>query len=369
MSASPEIEFNSPSEPGTTPTLGVTGVSPDEEHIYRLLVSLGATDQKHLSDLMHRSATSPEALEAALERLLERGLVTTHGAPPRYTATAPDVAFGPLLLETQAAVNTASSAISELAEEHRSNARRHNAELLVEVVTGQSALRQALRNIQLSTRTEMLWFCRAGHVAMPSSDNDEEFDMLARGVRYQVLYEHALLEEPGMIDSLVLGVQAGEQARAVAQLPVRMAISDRTIALIPLVPVRDDITEPTAALVRDSNLLTALIALFESYWAAASPLRVGDASTDPTLQVTSPTSPISAADRQLLSLLVAGVSDKAIASRLKVSGRTIQRRVSDLMALTRAQTRMQFAWQVSRRGWLSDQDHDREDQPHPQPRP
>lgn len=352
MSASPKMEINRSAVAAST--LAVTGVSPDEERVYRLLVALGAADEEHLVTLSRMSATSPEAVKEALDRLLERGLVTPHGDPPRYAATAPDVAFGPLLLESQAAVNKASSAVAELAEEHRSNARRHNAELLVEVVTGQSALRQALRNIQLSTRTEMLWFCRAGHVAMPSSDNDEEFDMLSRGVRYQVLYEHALLEEPGMIDSLVLGVRAGEEARAVAELPVRMAISDRSIALIPLVPARDDITEPTAALVRDSNLLTALIALFESFWATASPMRVGDDSADAALQVTSPTSPISAADRQLLSLLVAGVSDKAIASRLRVSVRTIQRRVSDLMALTRAQTRMQFAWQVSQRGWLTD---------------
>src|SRR5699024_4385162 len=132
------------------------------------------------------------------------------------------------------------------------------------------------RTLQTSTRSEMLWFCRAGHVTMPSSDNDEEFAMLARGVRYRVVYERALLEEPGMIDSLILGVRAGEEARAAPTLPVRLAVADRSIALIPLVPVRDDVSEPTAALVRDSNLLTALIALFESYWTTASPLQVGD---------------------------------------------------------------------------------------------
>jgi DNA-binding NarL/FixJ family response regulator len=49
---------------------------------------------------------------------------------------------------------------------------------------------------------------------------------------------------------------------------------------------------------------------------------------------------------------VAGVSDKAVASRLGVSIRTVQRRISELMAVTGAQTRMQLAWQVARRGWL-----------------
>ncbi len=60
------------------------------------------------------------------------------------------------------------------------------------MVTGTNAIRQQLRNLQLSTRSEILWFCRAGHVAMTSSDSDEEFAMLATGVSYRVIYEQAL---------------------------------------------------------------------------------------------------------------------------------------------------------------------------------
>jgi DNA-binding CsgD family transcriptional regulator len=188
---------------------------------------------------------------------------------------------------------------------------------------------------------------------MASSDNDEEFAMLARDVSYRVIYEQALLEEPGMIDNLVLGIRAGEVARAAPSLPVRMAISDRAIALCPLVPGTDGITEPTAALVRDSSLLTALLALFDSYWAASSPLRVArDVGPGGGIDVVSPDEPTSDDERELLSLLVAGVSDKAVATRLGVSMRTVQRRISDLMDHTGAQSRMQLAWLVARRGWL-----------------
>jgi predicted transcriptional regulator len=335
-----------------TVTLEAAGVGPEEERVYRLLVQAGAADIDHLTEVLRLPSGRVEHL---IEDLLSKGLVNPlGGGPRRYAATPPDVGFGPLLLHSQEALDWARRTVTQLTEEHRANSRRHDAAQLIEVITGAEAIRQQLRTLQLGTRSEILWFCRAGHVAMPSADNDEEFAMLARGVSYRVIYERDLLEEPGMIDSLVAGLEAGEVARATPTLPIRLAIADRSIALCPLVAERDDVSEPTAALVRDSSLLTALIALFESYWSAASPLRLPAMSADGRrgLEQLAPTAPISEDERHLLSLLVAGVTDKAIATRLGVSMRTVQRRVSDLMALVHAETRMQLAWQVAGRGWL-----------------
>ena len=332
--------------------LEAAGLGQEQERAYRTLVRSGDASATHLAEVL---GVGEVAVKEVLAGLQELGLVTTiDGEPVRYAPTPPDVGFAPLLLGGLEALDRAREAVAQLTDEHRAATRRRDANQLVEVITGASAIRQQLRNLQLGTRSEILWFCRAGHVAMASSDNDEEFAMLARGIGYRVIYEQALLEEPGMIDNLVLGIRAGEVARATPMLPVRMAISDRSIALCPLVPGRDGISEPTAALVRDSSLLTALLALFDSYWAAASPLRV---SLDPgpseaSIDVVSPADPTSDEERELLSLLVAGVSDKAVASRLGVSIRTVQRRISELMTVTGAQTRMQLAWQVARRGWL-----------------
>ncbi|WP_374099643.1 helix-turn-helix domain-containing protein [Streptomyces sp. I4(2020)] len=62
--------------------------------------------------------------------------------------------------------------------------------------------------------------------------------------------------------------------------------------------------------------------------------------------------PARATDRRLLALLVAGVADKAVATRMGLSRRTVQRRIQRLMELAGATTRMQLAWQAARRGWL-----------------
>jgi DNA-binding NarL/FixJ family response regulator len=56
----------------------------------------------------------------------------------------------------------------------------------------------------------------------------------------------------------------------------------------------------------------------------------------------------------LLSLLIGGMSDKSIAKQLRVSPRTVQRRVHELMDRAHARGLMQLAWQACKLGWLDD---------------
>ena len=56
-------------------------------------------------------------------------------------------------------------------------------------------------------------------------------------------------------------------------------------------------------------------------------------------------------DAQVLSLLLSGLNDQAMAFHLEASLRTIQRRVRHLMDLVGVETRMQLGWQAARLGW------------------
>ena len=56
-------------------------------------------------------------------------------------------------------------------------------------------------------------------------------------------------------------------------------------------------------------------------------------------------------DRQLLTLLLAGLTDQAVASQLGMSLRSVQRRISTLMAKVGAATRIQLGWHAARNGW------------------
>ena len=208
---------------------------------------------------------------------------------------------------------------------------------------GAQALRGRLREMQDAAREEILWFCRANPLAMEGPENTEEDSALARGVRYRAIYERELLEKPGELASIVESISAGEEARTLPALPVRLAIADRELAICPLVPDEArELGEPTAALIRSSELLDALVALFESYWERATPL-LADA----------PRAELPAPEALLLSLFVSGLPDKSIATHLGVSKRTVQRRLDRLMALAGVDTRTGLAFQAARRGWLA----------------
>jgi DNA-binding CsgD family transcriptional regulator len=315
-----------------------------EEQAYRLLVGLSAARSADLAEVAE--LTRHEADEV-LQRLQAKGLVAaTEVDDPVFRPLPPDVALGTTLLRRQESLETARKTVAALSEEFRASASRRDAHHLVEVIVGATALRERLRDLQESAREEILWFCRANPLAMQGADNTEEYGALSRGVRYRAIYERALLETPGELDSIAEGVSWGEEARALPTLPVRLAIVDRSTAVCPL--VRDDelgIGEPTAAVISRGQLLDALLALFESHWEQATPVKLQRGDTEVT-------EGLDDNERFLLSLLVAGVPDKSIASQLGISRRTVQRRLDRMMALAGVDTRTGLAFQAAKRGWI-----------------
>ncbi|MGV9538237.1 LuxR C-terminal-related transcriptional regulator [Streptosporangium sandarakinum] len=319
--------------------LSAAGLGAEEEAAYRLLVR---TTEVEPGALAEELAVAAEVARQALGSLLAKGLArAVPGDPGRFTAAAPDVALAARLHRRQAEVDRARQAMEQLTGEYLAHARRREAAQLIEVITSRTALREQLRLLQDGARHEVLSLCRAGHVAMTSQENSEELAALRRGVGYRVIYEGALLEEPGMLVNLAEGITLGEQARALPVLPVRMIIADGELGVLPLIQHTDGLTQLTAALIRPSSLLDALKALFESLWERATPV-----------SLTNPGSPLDADHLYLLSLLVAGVPDKSIATQLKISHRTVQRRIAYLMERAGAQTRMQLAWHAARENWL-----------------
>jgi DNA-binding CsgD family transcriptional regulator len=154
---------------------------------------------------------------------------------------------------------------------------------------------------------------------------------------------NAALEIAGELEVLRGLVAAGEEARTLADVPLKAMIADRHLALIPL-----RLEEPGlegGLLVHPSPLLQALTTLFEALWERAAPLRfVGEsiAAGDGPLPA------LTADDERLLALLSAGVKDEAIARQLGVGLRTVERQVRRLMDAVHVRTRFQLGQAVER---------------------
>jgi sugar-specific transcriptional regulator TrmB/DNA-binding CsgD family transcriptional regulator len=332
--------------------LEAVGLSVAETDVYRALVVAVTASAGEVATATGFDARTAERLLGALE---EKGLARgVEGVSGRFAANPPDVALLPRLERRADELGKARAAVSELMETFRRNAWIRDAGEVVEFVTGAGALRQRLRQVQDSAREELLWFCRAQYVAMPSGTNQAEFDALARGVSYRVLYEQAYFDDTGGMENIARAVRAGEAARTVPTLPLRMAIADRCVAICPLAPAgpAGDPREVTAVVVRGSSLLEALVALFERYWDIGAPLRVTPEGRIGAHMLESDADSLTVDDQRLLSLMVAGITDESIAGQLGISRRTVQRRIQHLMTIAGVVTRMQLGWQAARRNWV-----------------
>ncbi|MFE0805201.1 helix-turn-helix domain-containing protein [Streptomyces sp. NPDC058812] len=323
--------------------LGVLGLENTHESAYRALVSLGAAD---VPDLARRLALGERDTEHALRRLEQNGLAAQSSARPgRWVAAPPGVALGALLAQQRHELEKAELAAALLAEEYRAAAAEPAVHDLVEVVTGAAAVAQRFLQLQLGASDEVCALVTGNPVAVTGMENDAEEQAAGRGVGYRVVVERSVLDLPTGITELTAALGRDEQVRVVDRVPTKLVIADRALALVPLTAHS---SEPAALVVHASGLLELLSGLFESVWRDALPLRLGAAGVSEH----GPDGP-DATDLEILSLLLAGLTDASVAKQLDLGLRTVQRRVKRLMELTGVTTRLQLGWHAYERDWVA----------------
>ncbi|MYR46733.1 LuxR family transcriptional regulator [Streptomyces sp. SID5910] len=323
--------------------LGVLGLEDTHESAYRALVSVGAAD---VPDLARRLALGEQDTERALRRLEQNGLAAQSSARPgRWVAAPPGVALGALLTQQRHELEKAELAAALLAEEYRATAGEPAVHDLVEVVIGAAAVARRFLQLQLGAAEEVCALVTGKPVAVTGMENDAEEQAAERGVRYRVVVERSVLDMPTGITELTAALGRDEQVRVVDRVPTKLVIADRSLALVPLTAHS---AEPAALVVHASGLLELLSGLFDAVWRDALPLRLGASGV--TEQ--EPDGP-DGTDLEILSLLLAGLTDASVAKQLDLGLRTVQRRVKRLMELTGVTTRLQLGWHAYERDWVS----------------
>jgi sugar-specific transcriptional regulator TrmB len=324
--------------------LGAIGLDERQESAYRALVALGAAE---VTDLAHRLALPETDTERALRRLEQQGLAAQSSARTgRWVAAPPGVALGALLTQQRHELDQAELAAALLADEYRAEATEPAVHDLVEVVTGASAIAQRFLQLQLGAAEEVCALVTGDPMAISATDNEAEEKAAQRGVTYRVVIERAVLAAPAGITELTAALGREEQVRVVDRVPTKLVVADRALAMLPLTARG---AEPAALVVHASGLLESLMGLFEAVWREALPLRLGAGGGVFEEDATGP----DATDLEILSLLLAGMTDASVAKQLDLGLRTVQRRVKGLMELTGVTTRMQLGWQAYAKGWVA----------------
>lgn len=311
------------------------GIGEPEERLYRLLLERPSMSTDHIAQHLQLDDAQVRALLGSLET---KGLVSKSfdATQPGFVAAPPNVALEQLALLRRRELEDVRRRADQLMDLYWS-ARDQQSEQLVEIIHPDAVLAR-FEQLQRSAIDEVVVFDRPPYIMSGTDHNDTEIANLHKGVRYRCLYDRTALDASrGRIES---SIGAGEDARVARAVPMKLAIADRRLALVPLGGGDSD----GAIMVHRSSLLDALVACFEALWAAATPLTLVDDTpqADPRL---------GDQDRHLMSMLLAGLSDQAIAHRLNVSSRTLHRRIKRLMDLAGAETRLQLGWHAARAGW------------------
>ncbi|MEV3933089.1 MULTISPECIES: LuxR family transcriptional regulator [unclassified Streptomyces] len=323
--------------------LSAIGLDERQEAAYRALVTAGAAE---LPDLARRLALPEADAERALRRLEQQGLVAQSSSrADRWVAAPPGVALGALLTQQRHELEQAELASALLAEEFRAEAAETGVHDLVEVVTGASAVAHRFHQLQLGATSEVCALVTGKPIAVTGMENESEERAAMRGVSYRVVVERDVLSLPSGIVELSAALGRDEQCRVVDRVPTKLVVADAALAMVPL---SGRGAEPAALVIHASGLLESLMGLFEAVWRDAMPLRLGGSGiSEENGQGADPT------DLEILSLLLAGLTDASVAKQLDLGLRTVQRRVKGLMELTGVTTRLQLGWHAYERGWVA----------------
>lgn len=206
----------------------------------------------------------------------------------------------------------------------------------VQFLHGGESVLEAFSQVQRGARTRLRAMDRGPY--RPSREPTPcaaQLQAMSAGVEYFVIYSADVVEDPEHRAEVDAAVRAGETARVLPGVPMKIVLADDAVGLIVRVTPAGQIE---GFLVQPSLLLDTLMGFFDSLWQLAIPLRAGEGGEARDEEST------------ILRGLAVGLTDDAIARDLGVSERTVARRIARLQQTMAARSRFQLGLQAERRG-------------------
>ncbi|WBQ07017.1 LuxR C-terminal-related transcriptional regulator [Kribbella sp. CA-293567] len=308
------------------------GLTRAEQDLYEDLVSRRPVTEAEVSD------------PAAARRLVELGLITLMPSkPPRFLVLPPDVALELLVRDRELELAKARQETVLLATQFHTGAARTEPPELIEVLRGEPEIAAGIERLIRSARSEVCLSDAPPFMTDPTQVHQEELESLREGVGIRILYDRTRsVDRPGRLAARVRGVNDGEQAR-VGDVPLKLLLTDGPMAFV---PIDVGATQYSAALlIHDPTLVAALQTLFEQLWSRAVPLATYAGQTG---SADGPTDQ----ERDLLALLMSGLTDSETAVQLGWTERSVRSRIDRMRQRLGADTRFQAGYEAVLRGWL-----------------
>jgi len=248
------------------------------------LVRLGLTtyEAKAYASLVRRDSytAAQVARQAGLPRqriydvlasLVEKGLASTRpGGVVKYAAIAPEAAVDRLVdarrREMADLERDAVEVIAGLAPQYEAGQTHSDPLEYIEVLRDRGAINERFAELQAGVKREILVFTKPPY-ATPPQENVEGIEV-TRTHEAKAVYELSILDDPATRDGVRRFIDAGENARFVPEVPLKLVIIDEAIVMFGMQDPVGGQEELTIMVVEHHALAQTLKLAFDAVWSA-----------------------------------------------------------------------------------------------------
>ncbi|MET8159876.1 helix-turn-helix transcriptional regulator [Sphaerisporangium sp. NPDC005289] len=360
-------------DPSPGASWAATGLTPLAGQVLEYLVGHPDSGERTVAAAVGATAEDTRLTLASLEADLLAVRVDgtpagagVEGPPSRWRASPPRSSLGSLLARRRQDLARAELYTERLHELYRAAAHRYVDSDLFEVLETPAEVATRYAHLLRTAREEVLHLAKPPYVTSVPVPRDGEGRpgpaaelVWGEEVRLRSVYDSDGFTDAVSLETALRGTSRGGELRLAPDVPMKLAVFDRTAAIMPLGGA-----DPAGGslVVHSPPLLEVLTALFENIWHRAVPVSLGPHPPAPDDR-TSPAADRAAVrasalggpderTREILLLLSAGMKDEAVARVLHLSRRTVQKHISDAAKTLGARTRFQIALLARDRGWL-----------------
>jgi sugar-specific transcriptional regulator TrmB len=233
-------------------------------------VALLGRDSFTAAQVSRQAGLPRQRIYDVLGSLVEKGLASSRpGAVVKYAAVAPDLAVERLVAEHRRQLEdlqrAATRAVADLAPAYRSGLEHTDPLEYIEVLRDAGAINERFGELQASVKREILVFTKPPYASQPQEN--KEGLKVSRSHRARSVYEMSAFDDPAFIAGVERFIRAGEEARFVEALPLKLVIIDETIVMFGMQDPVGSGGDLTIMVVEHPSLAQVLKTSFETTWA------------------------------------------------------------------------------------------------------
>jgi sugar-specific transcriptional regulator TrmB len=244
------------------------GLTSYEARAYATLIK---RDSFSAAQVARQAGLPRQRIYDVLGTLVQKGLASARPGPQvKYAAIAPELAVERLLGERRRELSSleldGASIVKLLTPEFVAGRTQTDPLEYIEVLRDRGAINERFAELQRQVRKEILVFTKPPY-ALPPQENVEGIKV-TREHEARSVYELSLFDDAEATEGVRQFVEAGEQARFVETLPLKLVIIDETIVMFGM---EDPIAGPsnlTIVVVEHPSLAQILKVAFDTIWGA-----------------------------------------------------------------------------------------------------